>query len=1349
MRTGARRAPPEDLDAATPASAPDSKVAALIDQDDERVDRIVAVVAAAIGPVGAEPRWAAFSRSPEFEDALVSLITEPGVRSLFVFDAAGELGACNAASALMARLRAPLEAAAGGAAGTTSGAPAGSPRAGKPAEVPSVAFVWKTEHTALALDARGGLPLVSGSLISPSAVQAVVAHAPEQDDGSGLDRLHRRPVEAPSSARAEDDGSMRVGHASSRRPAGGGRPVTMAQAVPGTTMLLERVVVRWSRQIRAILQRQPEQLLSAALADGAEGAGDMPRSVTAALHAAAAAVAGAQIGGGPGRLGTQLTASSSAGRGGSYPASVAAGRALAATPTGGGAGDDSDDDEAAAAASELERRLLCPDDDLEHAAEQAAAAASLAADQEVAPGATAELQFWESRSRHLSDVVSQLLSGPRRRALLLLDARRSAYADSFAAVIAEANSARREANSNARLQSAFFDVKARSQLEIPGNPWRLRTSAVFARVQGLVDRCHDLLELARTSQHFASLETLFVGGPKGPALTASVRGITADFRAAVGALTASLDVVGAAGPRAARSAVSSAIADARAAEAAAQAAEAAAADAADAAAAAAASAASAASSAGPASIASGGQGSGPGAAAMAQGSGRRARRALAQSRRRAEEASRTSDAATLARVCLQAAAASTVMDVGVGGWDDALYAFRASVGALERRLAAVLAQAFDAQASLSDRLALLESFGPVLGRASVAAESNRRLLQLIQETHVDVREVTAIFAAGRADPPLPRNAPPVAGAVAWARGLAARAKQPVLRLRVLSPAVMAGEEAEPLRRDFAALSRALLDFETQRLGVTVPAEAASLHMRGTDIRSRSAQLELVADAVNDLRSLPLAPERPLLENRLRIVAMTLAAGFARHTWRDDHSDAAAVFIADASDAARAATAEMRAVLSVVQGTRTRLLRCALAGLWVAPARTHRPLDPASLGARLAGRWQLRFAAVAAAGQETQRGLQDLRNRLAISASAPEWQSFTHFVARVTEAGLVRVAARALAELLAALRNEPVVPAEAWLGSRFGEDGGAGSAGGEDDDLTALVGALYRGADGSGGGGGRGRGGLHAARDELAGFEDGGPGMGAAGAGGGAFGDGAFGQAGDLGAGGEAGANPLLELRVCLRESGRMLAAAQRAVGRRADCSDPRVADAIAGVGTTVGFSPPLDQAEEDDSRAGARMVWALAAGSGGLGNGGRDDGGDGGDDDDDDDDDDNDDDDDDGGGIGRGPADGRGAGGAGAYGILGEEEAFAGRRDAGGGAWENARQAFVRSQPAGRGPGGGGSGGGVVTAAELALSMLLPGQEPVTPDAAHAADEDELAGESHTAVGTAAVMAGRCTRQPA
>eukprot|EP00002_Diphylleia_rotans_P013390 TRINITY_DN2619_c0_g1_i7.p1 TRINITY_DN2619_c0_g1~~TRINITY_DN2619_c0_g1_i7.p1 ORF type:complete len:4501 (-),score=1146.89 TRINITY_DN2619_c0_g1_i7:169-13671(-) len=84
-----------------------------------------------------------------------------------------------------------------------------------------------------------------------------------------------------------------------------------------------------------------------------------------------------------------------------------------------------------------------------------------------------------------------------------------------------------------QFKSTYFDYKTIANNECPQNPWRFQNNAIFNRLDGFLERCHDVLDLMQTTVQFSKLERIEIGGSKGKSLTNSSRQIHTDFQQAL------------------------------------------------------------------------------------------------------------------------------------------------------------------------------------------------------------------------------------------------------------------------------------------------------------------------------------------------------------------------------------------------------------------------------------------------------------------------------------------------------------------------------------------------------------------------------------------------------------------------------------------------------------------------------------------------------------------------------------------------------------------------------------------------------------------------------------------------
>ena len=82
-------------------------------------------------------------------------------------------------------------------------------------------------------------------------------------------------------------------------------------------------------------------------------------------------------------------------------------------------------------------------------------------------------------------------------------------------------------------KSVYFEYKSRTSLECPENAWKIQNNAIFVRLDGFLERCHDFLDLTQTIVMFSKLQKIEIGGTKGETLTKNAHTMYADFQRAV------------------------------------------------------------------------------------------------------------------------------------------------------------------------------------------------------------------------------------------------------------------------------------------------------------------------------------------------------------------------------------------------------------------------------------------------------------------------------------------------------------------------------------------------------------------------------------------------------------------------------------------------------------------------------------------------------------------------------------------------------------------------------------------------------------------------------------------------
>ncbi len=91
--------------------------------------------------------------------------------------------------------------------------------------------------------------------------------------------------------------------------------------------------------------------------------------------------------------------------------------------------------------------------------------------------------------------------------------------------------------------------------------------------------------------------------------------------------------------------------------------------------------------------------------------------------------------------------------------------------------------------------------------------TTRRYLVIFQNYARDLEAVQKLYEKHKYEPPIPRNAPPVAGNIMWARQLLRRIETPMLRFSQ-NKALMASKESKKIVKTYNKVAKALIEFET-------------------------------------------------------------------------------------------------------------------------------------------------------------------------------------------------------------------------------------------------------------------------------------------------------------------------------------------------------------------------------------------------------------------------------------------------------------------------------------------------------------------------------------------------------
>lgn len=190
--------------------------------------------------------------------------------------------------------------------------------------------------------------------------------------------------------------------------------------------------------------------------------------------------------------------------------------------------------------------------------------------------------------------------------------------------------------------------------------------------------------------------------------------------------------------------------------------------------------------------------------------------------------------------------------------------------------------------------------------------------------------------------PISSNAPPIAGALNWTKGLYERVSDPMERLSALSASILEREEYKDVQKLYNSLVKNLREFDDIKirewesgveanteeqlnkfllyreetelaeegfirvnfdpilvrllrevkylklLNIEVPERASTLYAKVDMYRTQTGNLELCVNLYNDILATLLPVEKPLLADRIKQMSDALEAGITELRWNSDN-----------------------------------------------------------------------------------------------------------------------------------------------------------------------------------------------------------------------------------------------------------------------------------------------------------------------------------------------------------------------------------------------------------------------------------------------------------------------------
>ena len=139
--------------------------------------------------------------------------------------------------------------------------------------------------------------------------------------------------------------------------------------------------------------------------------------------------------------------------------------------------------------------------------------------------------------------------------------------------------------------------------------------------------------------------------------------------------------------------------------------------------------------------------------------------------------------------------------------------FNVSIHELETALQGFINASFENIMSTEHALAMLKQFQAVLQRDNLKADLDSKYMVIFHNYGLDLETVQKLYEKHKANPPIDRNGPPVAGNIKWARQLLRRIEGPMRKFQNIKN-IMTTKESKKIIRTYNRVARALIEFET-------------------------------------------------------------------------------------------------------------------------------------------------------------------------------------------------------------------------------------------------------------------------------------------------------------------------------------------------------------------------------------------------------------------------------------------------------------------------------------------------------------------------------------------------------
>ena len=406
-----------------------------------------------------------------------------------------------------------------------------------------------------------------------------------------------------------------------------------------------------------------------------------------------------------------------------------------------------------------------------------------------------------------------------------------------------------------------------------------------------------------------------------------------------------------------------------------------------------------------------------------------------------------------------------IMEISDKRFDDDFFKFRSVIRELERRLGSIIVQAFDDAITINATFKLLDSFEGLLERDVIAADIEKKHVDLLHAYNDDLKEVNDIFNSNKERPQLSKNAAPMSGAVAWVGALVRRIEEPMAKLRVGNKMILETEEAKEINKLYNTMMAAMKDYKDAKfmawcevveqtsdarlmlpllkpdpaatgkmqfvqvnfdpdlvcllkevkyfmqLDVEVPEHALTIFKRADAFRSQVGNLDIIVSTWNNVLKTILDVERPLLQDKLDHVEASLMKGLNDLNWNSPTTD----YIADVMEKVLEVDSILTVLKNNVADTR-KILQGWVSSIMFIARKENKVYTFAELNSAFKEVIEKRHSGISDQGKEIVKLLSSSNRTLEVSKAAASWKQYVDFVSDIVITGFADTITTTIAHL---------------------------------------------------------------------------------------------------------------------------------------------------------------------------------------------------------------------------------------------------------------------------------------------------------------------------------------------